>query len=508
MSRIHSVEISNIKGVSFAKFPVGTLTLLKGENGSGKTSVLDSIAAIFEGGHDPAMLRTGTEEGYILLTLEDGTTILKTVKPTESKLDIRTGDGSIVKAPAAFVSKLANSFGYDPVSFLVADPKKRIKFLLDVLPVYFTPEEIDRAIQTTMEDGNKVPEALDFSREIKRPAITLNLEGIDQYRAGIYEDRRALNAAGRRYNESYDTLQAALPPEVGNAQEIVIAAKELREKHGGIKQQIKTAASEIDSSLEAAIKHRRSTFYAEKAALDSALLAEITLLRETCDRKVAELKVSSEEDVQALIVEAANQKDAAIGDLTKQADETYTELLEAENKSKRVSEAAGIQKALEDLRGEIRKYTNREAAFTSALKAVDELKIGKLAAKDLGEISLKGGEIFVGGVPFDHLNTQKQYFVAFTICAYGAGDLQFMVSDRVESIVGENWEAFKEAAEASGFQVIAARAEDRGGLVVEVDDQALPIEGDGIRSTRKRGKNAGADNTEADRPESTQSPER
>ena len=53
MLRIESVEIKNIKGIASATFGLGTLTVIRGANGTGKTSILDSIATIFDGGHDP-----------------------------------------------------------------------------------------------------------------------------------------------------------------------------------------------------------------------------------------------------------------------------------------------------------------------------------------------------------------------------------------------------------------------------------------------------------------------
>ena len=95
----------------------------------------------------------------------------------------------------------------------------------------------------------------------------------------------------------------------------------------------------------------------------------------------------------------------------------------------------------------------------------------------LAESSIPGvdihedGSITVDGVPIDQLNTQRQYFTAFQVASLKQGDLGFMVCDRVESIVGQEWEEFRQAAADSGFQVLVARSEANEPLTIEVDGQ-------------------------------------
>lgn len=140
--RIQEVEISNVKGIAHAILKPGTLTVIRGGNGAGKSSILDAINCIFEGGHNPTLIRTGEEQARVTMTLSDGVTIEKLTTLRDSYLKITTADGMEVKKPKSFVESLASSFAFDPIAFMTATPKDRLKFLLEAMPVEFGIMEI------------------------------------------------------------------------------------------------------------------------------------------------------------------------------------------------------------------------------------------------------------------------------------------------------------------------------------------------------------------------------
>ena len=127
MTQISEVEIKNIKGIESLSFKAGAVTILSGSNGAGKSSVIDAVGAIFDGGHDPSLLRNGTDQGEVKITLDDGSTIRKRVTPTKSDLEVRNPQGGIVKRPAEHVKALAQSFAFDPIGLVSAPKKDRAK---------------------------------------------------------------------------------------------------------------------------------------------------------------------------------------------------------------------------------------------------------------------------------------------------------------------------------------------------------------------------------------------
>ena len=55
--------------------PKGEIVAIVGANGSGKTSVLETIQAVLKGGNDATLLREGAAKGEAVLVLDDGTEI-------------------------------------------------------------------------------------------------------------------------------------------------------------------------------------------------------------------------------------------------------------------------------------------------------------------------------------------------------------------------------------------------------------------------------------------------
>lgn len=418
--RIASVEVENIKGIEHAHFTVGSLSILRGANGTGKTSVLNGVSAVFEGGHDPTLLRNGAVEGFVKITLSDGVTITKRITTKDSKLEIRAADGSIVPKPASFVERLASGFACDPIAFLGADSKKRTKFLLDVLPVVFEPEEVALAAAG------------------RRPAQRLNIEGLENFRLGMYEDRRKINVAYRELEGAVQTMEKSLPASIQNGDEVKARAAELRTQHGQLTEQI--------AGLKRTIKEQIAAAEAQAKAEYEAKLGQII------------------KDAQQAEWDETNSLNA-------EAQKVYRQMLEAEEQSNAVQRASGVLKSIDDMRQRLKGKGAEGDAITQALEGIQALKEKKLAACDLGGIEIVDGEIRVDGISLDSLNTQKQYFIAFQIAALAASDLAFMVCDRVESIVGQQWEEFQAAAKASGFQVITARAEEDVSLSVESDGE-------------------------------------
>src|SRR5438270_7793157 len=74
--KLEKVQIESIGGIEYLEFPTSAALIeVTGDNGVGKSSVLNAIRCVVEGGHDPALLRLGAKKGVVRLLLDDGTTI-------------------------------------------------------------------------------------------------------------------------------------------------------------------------------------------------------------------------------------------------------------------------------------------------------------------------------------------------------------------------------------------------------------------------------------------------
>jgi hypothetical protein len=402
--KIESVSIRNIKGIEALDFALGSVNVLSGDNGTGKTSVLDAIRSIFEGGHDPALLRNGTEIGCVSLTLSDGHTIKKTVTDNGSTLSVKSADGSVIPAPKKFVEQLAEGFSYDPLAFLAAKPKDRLAFLLSAMPIYFTPEEVEAQCGV-------------------RPAKQLDIDGLAAFRQGIYDARAKVNLQMKNLDGTIVTLKKSLPESTDEE-----------------------AAVKVDG-----LKTRQLALVSQKS---SAIYGIKEKERKSLADLEAEFRRRSADIIGASEASIASECAAIDAELETVAHD----LGAAESVAEQALRAKQIQASIAEFRAQSKALVAEGLKATERIEALDALKRKKLSDLPVAGVEPRDGEIYYNGVALDHVNTQQQVFLAFQLASLRPGQLGFMLCDHAEAIVGENWGEFLAGAEQSGYQVVVARA--------------------------------------------------
>ena len=213
--RITSLEITNILGTAHALFPMGSLTVVTGANGQGKTSILDGIARVFEGGHDPGLLRHGSKFGEVVFHLSDRSVIKARITAKTTTYEITDQDGKTVAAPRAYIECLGDALAVNPARIVSAKPKELASVLLEVMPVEFSLDEMQAAVG----DRESPP---------KQP---VNLDGLEIYRKTLYDARRIANRDAADHAATAKSLKAGL--EESDKHDWAARTKELRGSTGG-----------------------------------------------------------------------------------------------------------------------------------------------------------------------------------------------------------------------------------------------------------------------------------
>lgn len=446
--RIQRVEIENIKGIESAAFEPGTLTILSGENGSGKTSILDAISSVFNGGHDPGLLRKGAEHGKVVLTLGDGvaaTTITKHITASASRLVIQTADGLTVSRPTEYVARLASGFQFDPVAFLDAKPGDQVKYLLRVMPTKLTAED---AAALGFGSGWTLTDL-----EIKREAV--------------YAERRVLNKQAADLEGAIRTSRGLMQDDDEDWIEKAQAAAETASAalQGWSKQRAEMTA-EVKAAVQQAERQRDEAIAAATIAAGERLAAAVAEISRIQAEREAELTGQRE---------VVRQLEAAAKD--------------AGEKAARQQQQRGAAEEVDRLAVRASTLKGEAAALTANLALIDEIKQRKVEQAPVPGLACTDGEVTYHGIRLDQINTQQQLSVALQVAALSAGDVAFMVIDRAESIVGDRWKEFQSAAAESGWQIIAGRSEDAP-LRAVVDGVERPVFGQPARRARRGGKAA------------------
>lgn len=433
------IEIDNLKAVQHAELDLRgrNLIILKGANSAGKTSVLDAIKTLFAGGSTPELIRKGEKQAKVVLELSDGTILKKTQGFKGAQLSVMTAEGERIPSPQSFIDGLATGFAFNPLEFVAADRKARLAYLQKAMPLTFTAAELHGLKFGVLDAGEPL-------RGLVGPDAKLNLEEFDKIRATVYEKRRQANSAVTELDKTITNLRRSLPADEESAE--------------GAEGRL-TADSERLQRLDAA----------EKAELD--LIA----------RQVAEARQDAVNEYNKAVSEALRTRDTTLADIGQGEQEAITSVREkydpqrgelqraigqSQSALKRSGEVEALRKHLEEQRDRLAQRSTEADNLSRTLDAMDSLKKSRTEALPIPGLHIENGEIFLNGIPFDHLNHARRYMLAIELGTLTTGSLGICIADEGEALDENEFNLFCEAAKESGLQVIMARV-DNGPLRAE-----------------------------------------
>lgn len=420
--QISKVKISSILGIDQLEFKAGAFNEIAGQNGQGKTSVLEAIKAAIKGGHDATLLRKGADKGEIVLMLDDGTQISKRVTENGSPLTITDPSGEKSKRPTDVLKAITDMLSINPVDFLKAPKKDRVRVLLETMPL-----EADAA-RLSKISGVKVAPS---------PGVHA-LSVIGQVRQQVYDDRTGTNRAIKEKEGTISQLQLATP-----------------EAPSGVEGNEDELIAKVDAAREA------------RDAELARIATKLAGIKETNQSKIAEIRAKAQADIDAIVTaereiegKAAQQRELT----TNKFNETATPLNQAlaairsnrDAAAKRQSSLALIEtmtKELEDLKEDADRQTK-------AIDDIDAYKIELLSSLPIPGLEIVDGELVRDGVHFDRLNTAQQVDIAVEIAKLRAGDLKVCCVDGIELLDSATFDEFRDRAIASGLQLFVTRVSD------------------------------------------------
>jgi hypothetical protein len=433
--RLKSVEIKNVKGIESLTFSCGAVTVLRGKNGAGKSSAIDALIAVFEGGHDPGLIRTGAKEGSVVLLLDDGVTIKKVIKPERSTLEVRTADKGKVQAEATYVKRLASGLRFNPAAFISMSGRERAAELGKVMPVTFTGKEVNAAAnEAILADG----EVIDQRR-------------FTEIRDGRYATRTDVAREQTMAEGFIVSTEAALP--TGSATSWTGIVEMLRVQTGEAKADLEREKADLDKAKQAELADEAERFAEAKHALVARYEADLEKLKVSNAKTVDEIK----ERYQGLEWSTVNLSTGRFETLA-------GELAKAEQSLADQNRVEGQRQQLAKMRENAQGLQKRWVHLDAAVKGLDRLKSEKLAKLPVPGVEVRLDdknmpEVYVDNVPWEHVNKSMQCKIAITIASQALGELPLMVLDESEVLDADSMQLLIDAAKGIGMQIIMARVE-------------------------------------------------
>lgn len=346
--KVVGLEVENFKILKTVSIRLdGKSIIIGGDNGQGKSSVLDAIWVGLKGRRvaPPKPIRKGEEVCRIKLDLGEYV-VFRKFTITESgdytdTLKLTTAEGLIVPSAQRAIDELMGQIGFDPLAFVMMGPDAQGETLLEMVPL---PIDIEQLAQ---EDATDFQNRRDINREVL--SLRGQIEGIPKVDDLPTEapDRQALldqmgNAA---------TVNAGIEREKGERERIRGHIDNLR---GRIAPDHHRRAEELRAEAQKLLASAAEFEAEAKAAEGEADAAEkkfvaLPALAEPIDTDEIRQKVREADEVAAKIQSQARRTALVESMNAKQAEsDVLTAAMEAREKTRREA-LAGAKMPIEGL---------------------------------------------------------------------------------------------------------------------------------------------------------------
>lgn len=432
--KVSHIKISNILGIDDLEFEPGQVNVISGKNGSGKTSVLEAIKSIIEGGHDATLLRKGQDSGEIVLVLDNGTSIRKRVTGSKSPLEV-TINGERDRRPTDVIKAITDTLAANPVEFLRAPKKDRVKVLMEAMPIELDLGRLSEISGIAVSNDSGV-HALQLIQAVYKE---------------VYDDRTGTNRVIKEKDSTINQLSLAMPSAPSGVSS--------DESEGEIEQRLAALADSKNAELnriETKLKSIRETTNETVSKIREEAQAQIDLIKEAAQAKIeaARADLAASEEKASIVRERAIEKHAADSAPLKSTIESIR--ADRENAAKRQQAAETIKQMRAHLE-ELKKSAEQQ---TKALQDIEDYKSELISSLPIPGLVVIDGDIFRDGVQFDRLNTAQQVEIALEIAKLRSGELGLVCVDGAELLDSAAFDAFTARAQQLNLQLFVTRVTD------------------------------------------------
>jgi DNA repair exonuclease SbcCD ATPase subunit len=322
--KIIKLSAENVMKLSAIEIvPKDNLILVTGENGAGKSSVLDSIVMALCGktAIPSEPIKKGNSKGKIVVELEQYR-IERSFTPGNSYLKIEGVDGATVKAPQKFLDELIGKISFDPLEFMNQKPEEQNETFLSLIGV--DVKSLDNKRQAVYDQRTNL------GRDLKKAELCI--EGLRFYSEVLNMEEQSISALAEgitkaiQYNQDWD--RQALENEDLKAQG---AAHRIR--IAGIIKEIE-ALQEEAADREASILTLKASYQSKREQLEANPKQDISQIQsQMANSEETNAKIRSNKEHIEITAEITELKES-IGDLTKQISDIDAERKQLLNSAK------------------------------------------------------------------------------------------------------------------------------------------------------------------------------
>lgn len=404
--RVESIRIENVFGVKNLEFDPDGVSVIRGDNDTGKTSVLRAINLVLTGGQNMEALHKDSESGRVEFELSDGTRVWASL--TENKIYYNV-DGHPDLTARQFLDRIQDEISTNPIQILQARPRDRGQILLEALPMTVDPYSFEEAVSPLHNIG------------IEKPILHEDqhaLEALGDKSSGVigelYEKRQSLHGAKRDKEGAVNDLQEA----VGDHDD---------------PDPLKSEREKVNSDLED--------------------------LREAKDEAIQEVNDWEANQIEQIRKEAEERRSQRRDNFDGSISEKEVRRERLNEKIEQAERAQQTVETLQKRKEELEELSDRYDSLTEAIENLRSLRTDFQDDLPSGVALDEDGEIVNDdGIRFENWNEQSQVQFALRIAEMRMGDLPLIPLDGIEKVVGEQREQLIRFCKDSPAQFILTEA--------------------------------------------------
>ncbi len=472
--KVSKIVIKNLFGISEKQLD-GRNVELVGENGTGKTSVIDAIRYALTNKSDrDYIVRNGETEGEIIIETDTGLMIDRKARTMQSDYKSVKQNGNTVPSPEAFLKGIITPLQLQPMEFMRMGKKEQDATILDMIDFPWNME-------TIREWFGEIPAGVNYEQN-----ILAVLNDIQAENGTYFQSRQDVNRDIRAKKSVVEDIKRVLPVDYDGSQWEDANVGALYTKI----EKIRKSNEQIEKAKRMKAGHdgKIRSFEADRDIALSALDREIAAKSNSLDTQLAALKekiVSLEKEREGLAATKADREKvirseykenvakfesdiAAYEEYADRETQPVDELLkEAEDTEKMKSHINEWRRML-SLQEEIEQLLARSASYTEKIEKARNLpgEILEKASIPIEGLSVKDGIPLINGLPVSNLSEGEKLDLCIDVAIQNPAGLQIILIDGVEKLSTEMRERLYSKCREKGLQFISTRTTDSRDLTV------------------------------------------
>jgi cytoskeletal protein RodZ len=425
--KIVNLVAENVKRVKAIDItPTGHVVEVRGKNGAGKSSVLDSIMYGLAGGDvlPSQPIRRGAETARIQLDLGE-LLVTRRFTAAGSTVVVEAASGARFRSPQHMLNELIGALTFDPLAFTRLAPAKQLESLRRLVPL-----EVD-------------------------------IDALDGLNEKDYETRTEVNREARKLRGQASGIQ--YPADLPSAP-IDVAALTERLRQAG------------DDNAQLVARKARRERTAQEAHLDRQTARQRRERADQLHREAAELEQEAERlessaaEAERQMAEAAPLPDPVdTGELVAALEAARATNANLENKARR-----------ETLEAEAASLEARSAGLTAAMEERTQRKTAAIAAAKMpvAGLSFGDGEVLFDGIPLDQASQAEKIRVSVAIAMAANPKVRVLCVRDGSLLDRESWRLLGELVASNDYQCWIEVTDDEGKTGIVIEDGSVVREPD------------------------------